>query len=48
MLLTPSPCHKLSHLLGPPLERDVLNGWPHEGTERRLYNELFNIRNLLE
>ena len=27
--LTPSPCHKLSHLLGPlPLERDVLYGRP--------------------
>ena len=28
MLLTPSPCHKLSHFLGPPprLERDVLYG----------------------
>jgi len=22
------PCHKLSHLLGPPLERDVLYGRP--------------------
>jgi len=31
MLLTPSPCHKLSHILGPPplLERDVLYGRPH-------------------
>src|SRR6218665_3525825 len=31
MLLTPLPCHKLSHLLGPPipLERDVLYGRPH-------------------
>src|SRR6218665_3367293 len=30
MLLTPSPCHKLSHLLGPlPLERDVLYGRSH-------------------
>src|SRR6218665_660791 len=29
MLLTPSPCHKLSHLHGPPLERDVLYGRPH-------------------
>src|SRR6218665_1439088 len=30
MLFTPSPCHKLSHLLGPPptLERDVLYGRP--------------------
>ena len=29
MLLTPSPCHKLSHLLEPlPLERDVLYGRP--------------------
>ena len=29
MLFTPSPCHKLSHLgLPPPLERDVLYGWP--------------------
>ena len=29
MLLTPLPCHKLSHLLGPlPLERDVLYGRP--------------------
>jgi len=28
MLLDPSPCHKLSHLLGPPLERDVLYGRP--------------------
>ena len=29
MLLTPSLCHKLSHLLGPlPLERDVLYGRP--------------------
>jgi len=27
MLLDPSPCHKLSQLLGPrPLERDVLYG----------------------
>src|SRR6218665_2694649 len=32
MLLTPpTPCHRLSHLLGPPapLERDVLYGRPH-------------------
>ena len=30
MLFTPSLCHKLSHLLGPPppLERDVLYGRP--------------------
>ena len=30
MLFTPSPCHKLAHLLGPslPLERDVLYGRP--------------------
>src|SRR6218665_243693 len=29
MLLTPLPCHKPSHLLGPPpLERDVLYGRP--------------------
>ena len=30
MLLTPSLCHKLSHLLGPPppIERDVLYGRP--------------------
>jgi len=29
MLLTPPSCHKLSHLLGsPPLERDILYGWP--------------------
>jgi len=28
MLLDPSPCHKLSQLLGPPLERDVLYGRP--------------------
>ena len=30
MLLTPSLCHKLSHVLGPPapLERDVLYGRP--------------------
>ena len=29
MLLTPFPCHKLSHFLGPlPLERDVLYGHP--------------------
>jgi len=32
MLLTPSLCHKLSHLLGPsPLERDVLCGQPLTG-----------------
>ena len=31
MLLNPSPCHKLSHLLGPPpLERDVLYGRPYK------------------
>ena len=29
MLLTPSLCHKLSHLFGPlPFERDVLYGRP--------------------
>ena len=34
MVLTPSPCHKLLHLLGPPpLERDVLYGRPHIGVK---------------
>ena len=29
-LYPPPPCHKLPHLLGPPppLEHDVLYGWP--------------------
>ena len=35
MLLDPSPCHKLSHLLGPPpLERDVLYERPLVGEGR--------------
>ena len=38
MLLAPSPCHKLSHPLGPPppLERDVLYGRPHTDRPTRI------------
>src|SRR6218665_3887304 len=41
LLPHPSPCHKLSHLLGPPplLERDVLYGRPlmrSDGLEKRM------------
>jgi len=41
MLLTPSSCHKLSHLLGPPpLESDVLYGRPPSPRNRLSLLEL--------
>ena len=59
MLLTPLPCHKLSHFLGPlPLERDVLYGRPLKLCSKELYHRksdlvivaliiLYNLCNVL-